>query len=68
VDDELLNLEDEFVEAVPDSAEVVVEYRISSAICGDGHRTVDSYAYGTALIPRDTSKRIRDNNNLNQEN
>jgi hypothetical protein len=64
-DEDLTSLHDAFAESVPESAEVVVEYRFTTAL---GDKYVDSYASGTALIPRDNSNQIRDGNNLNGGN
>jgi hypothetical protein len=65
----LQNIYNMFAERVPESAEVVVDYMFSSSIskAAEGS-SVDSYASGTALIPRDNSNRIHDGNDINPDN
>jgi hypothetical protein len=59
-------LDEDFSAVVPLSAEVVVEYRITAAIGGANITYTQCYANGTALIPRDNSNQVRDDNDLNR--
>jgi hypothetical protein len=58
-------LDEVFAQAVPLSAEVVVEYKIAAAIGGASSIYTQCYAYGTALIPRNNGNKLIDENDLN---